>query len=161
MPGQGHVLHMRMLSKKELNQMESLYPKLMESLYPKLGSLSCSPAGFTLGLPSRRPNMNVQSEVMGFGTGVQHGSNFRRDLPWASSHKHILQLNSWRGGRMLLPALPCTSYLPLFLQIFLHGIFPRVLNCMTQECGTAQSYQSATGSRILKKCAHGPMSYRP
>lgn len=93
MPGQGHVLHMRMLSKKELNQMESLYPKLMEflypklmeSLYPKLGSLSCSPAGFTLGLLSRRPNMNVQSEVMGFGTGVQHGINFRTDLPWATN----------------------------------------------------------------------------
>lgn len=61
---------------------------------------------------------------------------------------------------MLLPALLSVSYIPLFLQLFLHGIFSRVLNCTTQEFGIAQSYQSASGSCIPKKCAHGFTSSR-
>lgn len=100
---------MRMVSRNELNR--------MESLSQKMGPLSHSPAGFMLGLPSRRWNMNVQWELVSFDTRVQHGSNFRRDLPWAAGQKHILQVNSWRGSPRICLFFSL-SYLPLFLQLF-------------------------------------------
>lgn len=94
---------------KELNQMESF----LLNLRP----MSWSPVVFMLG-SSRRCNMNVQQELMGFVTRVQHRSNYRRDLSCISSQKHLFQLKNWRGGHILLPALLSVSYLSLFLQHF-------------------------------------------
>ena len=97
----------------------------------------------------------MQCECPARAHGLRHKGTaweqLQGDLPWTSSQKHLLQLNNWRGGRVLFPALLSVPYFTLLLHLFLGGISPRVLNCMTQEFGTAQSYRSASGSSIQKK----------
>lgn len=55
----------------------------------------------------------------------------------------------------------CSLCVPVSATFSLLGMVLRVLHCMPQKFGTAQSYQSASENCIVKKSSHEPMSYRP
>lgn len=90
--------------------------------------------------------------------GCSMGATSGETFPGLQVKNHILQVNSLRGGQRICLFF---SLCPCFCNFFLHGIVLRVLYFIPQKFGTAQSYQSASGNCILKKFAHGPISYRP